>query len=104
RTRTALVLLVIGVVLVTFPSWRPLIKARRFWLAIGFLALAAIAIGVVERGVVANFVLRGQGLPGLLSMTGRTTTWGQAVSQLEQQPLLGFGYYSGHRFTIGEVT
>jgi O-antigen ligase len=95
RTRSAFVLLVLGL-LVLF--W---LQGRRR-LAGGVLAAtAAGAVLLALTGAGRALIEAVAGGPGRFSATsvgGRLPMWNDAVQVVENRPLLGFGYFAGHRF------
>lgn len=103
RTRAAWLLLAVGLVMVVPNAWWTQVTRRRVIFPVALLVAAAIGAAVIGHSALTHYVLRDQSVGDLISLTGRTTTWGHAFSQWQLRPLTGFGYYSGHRFTIGEV-
>lgn len=66
--------------------------------AAGLAALAAYTY-------VEAYVLRGQSKAVFVSMSGRTEFWPKIWSAFTTSPLIGHGYYAGHRsLTISELT
>lgn len=105
RTRSALVYLVLAaaVGVVTHPALR-----RRIVVVVPVLLVAAVAVGQLAGGSLTTFVARGQTSEQLGTLTGRVEEWNEAVEVFGTAPLLGNGYYAGHRFgelalTEGEV-
>lgn len=71
--------------------------------------MAAVAVALLggfyvfaHQGQVTSFLTRGQGAAALSTLTGRTVLWQEALTLWRSQPWAGFGYYSGHRFLLGE--
>ncbi len=88
HSRTSLIALLSCVVL--FKSSKT--KGLNYLLvAIAFV----ITVGVLEN--IIKFVLRGQSIELFLSMSGRTYIWERGWDAFMSSPLLGYGYYAGHR-------
>jgi exopolysaccharide production protein ExoQ len=101
RTRVALVLGGLAwAAATTFGS-------RRRTGAVPALSLAA-AILIVVLGflpdLAASYLRRGQSSTALESLSGRTLTWELAGELAEESPVVGLGYYAGHRVTLTERT
>jgi len=77
-----------------------LILDRRWGLAIA--VLVTVALLFVGSSRVADFtyayVRRGQTEQQFSGMSGRRYYWRVAWKQIKQRPMLGYGFYSGHRF------
>jgi exopolysaccharide production protein ExoQ len=102
RTRSALILLPFGLLLIAPPHWwASMRRPRTLIIAAGCLAVLVLLLSI-GHSLVSQFLLR-QSF-GLLTLTGRTVTWSHALIKWSQQPLVGFGYYAGHRFGLGEIT
>lgn len=65
-----------------------------------YLSLSSPAV----QSAFASFFTRGQDTHGLTTLTGRTTVWNEALEFGNQRPLVGFGFYSGHRYALGSVS
>jgi O-antigen ligase len=106
RARTAAGLLALGLLLLygraILQRLAALSERDRRWLFIAAgAAVAVLAIGAgVEHRRVLSLLSRGQSVRWLLSLQGRTVTWGDALRVWIHRPVLGYGYYSGHRFAI----
>lgn len=73
----------------------------------GWLGIAGAAVTVyallgsawAQEQIVAFFE-RGQNEQSLTTLTGRTELWDRALLVWQEHPLLGLGYYSGHRIGL----
>ena len=93
-SRTSLFILVFGLlVLAVLDARSPIVR-------VVLVLLAAIAVLVLPalQTVVLEHVRRGQSQQSFTTLTGRTTTWTDALAVWRQQPFIGYGYYAGHRF------
>lgn len=104
RARVGLLLLVLGLLLGWHRQLRgaglALLRHRWVkWVAILTVVAGTVAV-VVEAHSLAAFVTREQAMSDLLTLTGRTQTWREALIQWANRPFLGYGYYAGHRFAI----
>jgi O-antigen ligase len=106
RARAATLLLLLGLLLL---FGRPLLDraaaaprdVHRRWLVVAAAAAVAVVVVVgVEHSFFVSLVTRGQDPSKLLSLQGRTVTWGDALAQWVHRPIQGYGYYAGHRFAI----
>ncbi len=106
RARAATGLMALGLALLygrrLLTLFAALPSGRRRLLIAAATALAAgvVALAAVEPAWLVSLVTRGQDPRHFLSLTGRTVTWGDALAQWVHRPLLGYGYYAGHRFAI----
>ena len=75
---------------------------NNFLLFFTFVFVCALAI---YTDFISEFLLsyftRGQNANGLSTLTGRTVVWSYALEAWQSKPVLGFGYYTGHRYTLG---
>lgn len=99
RTRTAIA---IGLVLVAAAG---LLRAKRHatLVVFGGLSIPVVALWAwtpERQAVIESFLLRGQTAQNTRTLTGRTYIWDLALDKWADDRLLGFGYYSGHRFGI----
>lgn len=94
RTRSALALVLFGIVvmLLLTPRRRSLVVIAGALLTAGSL----LAASTLERYIVP-FLERGQTAAQLRTLGGRTETWEIALGFWEERPLLGYGFYAGHR-------
>lgn len=77
------------------------------------VGLAAIALNLVTLGFALqqssvlnafyDFFLRGQDSRNLSTLTGRTVIWDRALIAWEQNPVVGYGYYAGHRIYLASI-
>jgi len=95
RTRSALVLVVLAAALAALLDDR---TRRR--LVVLAPAIAALAFVILQLGgaSVAGFVAREQTAEQLTGLTGRVEEWDRAIQVTMASPLIGQGYYAGHRF------
>lgn len=93
-TRTALVLLALGLLILAALD----AQSRSRVLALAIVALVALLVIPAVQGLILEYLRRGQDPHTLATLTGRTTTWGDALAVWGQRPLIGYGYYAGHRF------
>lgn len=72
------------------------------WLGIGvFLCVVFWILQTPStQASLVDFVLRGQEAENLSTLTGRTTIWDLALVAWEHSPILGYGYYAGHRLAL----
>jgi O-antigen ligase len=98
RSRTPFVLLVGALVFVADQLWR--VKRRLIVISGAAIVFIAVVALLVAHGALVTFVTRGETANAFLSLTGRTMTWRAAINQWLHSPLIGFGYYSGHRVGI----
>jgi O-antigen ligase len=101
RTRTALVLTALALFIVTF-AW-----ARRSAIAIptiAFCAAAVVILLVVGGAAVSSYFYRQQNASVFSTLTGRTVEWSQDVTLWKTSPIVGLGYYSGHREGLLEAS
>lgn len=100
RARTAVVLVAVGCFVLSYPHWRPLLSQRRYFIPVAS-AVAVLGVAtVLVSPLIVGYFFRGQDLASVMTLTGRTVSWSHALSLWEQRPILGFGYYSGHRFML----
>ncbi len=95
RTRSALAYLVLAVAL-----WLLLDGRNRRRLVITVPAAAALVFAALQLigPLVVDFVARDQNARQLTSLTGRTEEWARTLELVATSPLIGHGYYAGHRF------
>jgi branched-subunit amino acid transport protein AzlD len=97
RTRTALVLVVLAGLLLLCLQHRARIAAA----AAGSLALVLSAAALTPAGQAAwRTFLRDTEASDLLSFSGRFPLWSDALQVAADRPLVGFGYFAGHRFGL----
>jgi len=96
RTRSAYALLVVGGIYVIAGVWKP--TSRRLLLGVLVSTAAVAVVIVVVDSSLIGFLTRHQ--TGITTLTGRTLTWSDGIQQWEKSPLLGFGYYAGHRLAL----
>ena len=94
-SRSAFAVLAVGIVTA--------FALRRDWrkLAATALALTILAAGILlvpAAQPVRDRVTRQQGLAEVLSLNNRVPMWSDALQAWGAQPLVGLGYYAGHRF------
>jgi O-antigen ligase len=81
-------------------------KLSRRWKFIILGAVVAVPAVVAVTGVLQSsmidFLTRGQDAHGLLTLTGRTTIWERALDYWATGPVIGHGYYAGHRLGLAE--
>ena len=95
RTRTSFALLALGLVVLWLQDRR-----RRSGLAF-FLPVAAVVLVcgfALYSQPLGTFLGRGQDAQSLSTLTGRTTTWHDAITAWRVKPLTGYGFYAGHRW------
>ncbi len=56
-----------------------------------------VTIGLIFNQAIMSYLARGQSEELFMSMSGRTATWEIALATWLEQPLLGTGYYAGHK-------
>lgn len=106
RMITAVVLLIVVLLLWKVLQSTPA-KAGVGWLLISSLGLVWWVLASTENTVGAttrDFLLRGQESgSGLTTLTGRTVIWERAIPIWQEQPWIGYGYYSGHRLGLAAM-
>jgi len=97
QARAAAALMVVGLLVVLLRS-RPRLRV----LAGGVLAVVGLGAGayLVGPARVVALMTRHQDLRFFVTMTGRTSTWREALLTWLGRPFLGYGYYAGHRFAL----
>jgi O-antigen/teichoic acid export membrane protein/O-antigen ligase len=93
--RSALVLLALGLLLLA------VLDARSRWRVLGLVIAAVVVVMLIPplQSVIAEHLRRGQDAQSFGTLTGRTTTWHNALLEWGQRPVTGYGYYAGHRFS-----
>lgn len=106
RMITAVVLLIVLLLLwkvMQSTAW----KAGVGWLTISGVGLVCWILASTENAVgttIRDFLLRGQESgTGLTTLTGRTVVWERAIPLWQEQPWIGYGYYSGHRLGLAAI-
>ena len=103
RIITVVVLLIVVLLLWKVMNSTP-VKAGVGWLVISGLGTAYWVLASTENTVgttIMDFLLRGQESGnGLTTLTGRTVIWERAIPLWQEQPWIGYGYYSGHRLGL----
>ena len=90
RSRTAMITLVFGMVVICWPGFTKSARLHRTF-GIGVIVLAFLVVGNMD--VIEGWFLRGDSLEGLKSGTGRTDLWAQLwKEQVPKAPLGGAGY------------
>lgn len=106
RMITAVVLLIVVLLLWKVMQSTPA-KAGVGWLMVSSLGLVSWVLASTENTVgttIREFLLRGQeGGTGLTTLTGRTVIWERAIPLWQEQPWIGYGYYSGHRLGLAAM-
>jgi O-antigen ligase len=107
EARSRVILVVVVVMLIAaalYAAHRTVGRVVLGWLAM-VAAFATGWIGLVAFGWfdgLVGFFTRGQDTEQLSSLTGRLELWNVALTAVDERPILGFGYYSGHRFSLVE--
>lgn len=99
RTRTGILLLVLGLALYYFlrhGGWRAFVASVLVGL-LGFLAFATMGNNI------SSFLRREQTHQNATSLTGRTELWQEALDAWEHRPLEGYGFYVGHRYGLSAL-
>ena len=98
RTRSEIAILAIGLGVLMFLRGS---RQRALLAVVTPLAVVVIATAALfTADPILTFLARGQDPTQLVSLTGRTITWQQALQLWGTKPALGLGYYAGHRFGI----
>lgn len=96
RARTAGAVFVVGAVLIAATSSG---RSRQVAaIAVSVLVFAGGIAWITSSQDVIGVLRRGQDDRGIATLTGRTISWGVALEIWSQDPLVGTGYYAGHRF------
>jgi O-antigen ligase len=105
RSRMILVVVVLMLIVAAwYAAHRTVGRAVFGWLAMA-CTFAAGWVGLVTLGWldrIVGFFTRGQDTAQFRSLTGRLEVWDVAITAVGERPLLGYGYYSGHRFSLVE--
>lgn len=99
RTRTALAVgavLVVGAALAQVRT-RPALVIHS---TLAGLAVALWAWTPARVDAVQQFIARGQDSLAASTLTGRTLFWDIALREWREEPILGLGYYTGHRLGL----
>lgn len=91
QSRTSLFAFGLGTIVLLIFYKRPLL------LFYTFLLFALLILLPEVRNVLINYVLRGQKLEFFYSMSGRLYFWPLVWKIFKQSPLIGYGFYAGHR-------
>ena len=106
RMITAVVLLIVILLLWKVMQTSP-VKAGVGWLVISSIGIVYWVLVSTENTVgttARDFLLRGQESgSGLTTLTGRTVIWERAIPLWQEQPWIGYGYYSGHRLGLAAM-
>lgn len=97
RTRSALAISAVVLLVVAIRAAR-----RTAWAAVfaSFAGAALMGFAALNIDTVTEFLLRGQDARNVTTLTGRTVIWDIALRAWESSPLLGLGYYAGHRIGL----
>jgi len=94
RTRSSIACAVVFFFLFVGLDRRRWIKAAMF---LGCVAVAVFALAGEFEDDVFAYLMRGQRMQAILSLTGRTTAFGYLASIWEESPIWGHGYAAGSR-------
>jgi O-antigen ligase len=98
RSRAPLVMLAGMLVFLADQLWR---LKRRIIVGTGVAIVIIVAVALLlAPGAIGGFFTRGETANVFLGLTGRTTTWADAIQQWRHSPGIGYGYYAGHRVGI----
>jgi O-antigen ligase len=95
QTRSALVLFLIGLLVLAALDAR----SRSRILVLALIALVIVLLVPALQSTIAEHLRRGQDAQSFGTLTGRTTTWHDALVEWAKRPATGYGYYAGHRFS-----
>ena len=104
RIATAIALAVV-VVAALIAMHKTMLRTAAGWF-IGAAAVFVAYIAALQTTIVANFtefLVRGQDSHAITSLTGRTVIWDRALAIWSENPVAGYGYYSGHRLFLPSV-
>jgi O-antigen ligase len=85
---------IVIIVIVVARSWR---THRRT--VIGCIVLACVAVAALSPKLV-SYLHRGQSGTQVVQLNGRAQKWDAGLRAWEQSPLVGDGYFAGHRYKI----
>jgi len=104
-TRYAVLLCVVVATGVLFALTRRARGGRQVVLLAAWCLGIACLVVLATRGAgtITSFLARGQDATTLVTLTGRTDIWAQALSLVPQSPWLGHGYYAGHRIAASAL-
>jgi O-antigen ligase len=77
-----------------------LIVTKRYISALLIVAAAALWPSSSSAGEFWKYIRRGQDDEQFKNLSGRTEWWAVAMEKIKQQPVLGYGAYSGGRFVV----
>lgn len=101
KARTGWIATLIAVILLTWQLSDRRKRGNRLLLAGIF---AVILLGIVGADAASDFATRGEvERESLGTMTGRTTLWTTVLRENPGNPLIGNGYYYGHRLLVDEL-
>lgn len=96
HSRTSLIALVVALAVV-------FIAGKRKTLGLGLALLAAILMSIPQiYETVEGYVVRGQTQQAFKSLSGRTEYWPIVLDVYSQSPIIGHGYYAGHRQYVSD--
>lgn len=99
-TRSSLFGFLAGAFLIVWTGSR--IRSDRRLVLVGGLIAAVVAGVAWFSESLVEYLLRGQTIDQFYTFTGRTDLWAFALSELNESPLLGFGYGAGRVVLIDE--
>ncbi len=95
HSRTSIFALAIALLVIAY-----YLKNRRlrfFIIATG----TVIGITAIASGLITEYILRGQTEEQFSSLTGRLDFWDVVIKAIMEQPIIGYGFYSGTRILFG---
>lgn len=97
RTRSALVLVVVAVLVLLWLHGRGRTAAV---VGASVVTAAVTVVALPQAAFLRETFLRGATTSELLSFSGRFPLWGDALATVSHRPLVGYGYFAGHRFGL----
>lgn len=101
RSRSALA---IGSVMLVVAGLHALRRSAFAGVVVAWGLLPLFFLVATQGDTLSSFLRRGQSDRAFFTLTGRTLTWDSALDFAAQRPVLGHGYYTGHRLAFAEAT
>ena len=96
QSRSSLILIPVIILLRLF---KPRSKYTTFYMII---IIGVCAIGIINIDLIYSYILRGQSISELTSLSGRKMMWSYAFEYIDKRPLFGYGFGAGGEM-IGRI-